>query len=164
MQSLADNELPDAASQDGFTICEATIGRHARTLELHLVSSACFGIRCLKEGNSTAVAQLPSPLPELKATVTLGPWIARTLELFFIPAPYLVACRCLANMMEALPQSTGNIVYGGAVPVLCSKLLEISFIDLAEQCLSVSAVFYFEKYGMADVFLDPGKDFCRLPQ
>jgi E3 ubiquitin-protein ligase TRIP12 len=48
----------------------------------------------------------------------------------------LLACRCLANLMEALPASTANIVYGGAVPVLCSKLLEISFIDLAEQCLS----------------------------
>ncbi|KAF2009680.1 hypothetical protein BU24DRAFT_358545 [Aaosphaeria arxii CBS 175.79] len=52
------------------------------------------------------------------------------------PEMMLLACRCLANMMEALPQSTANVVYGGAVPVLCSKLLEISFIDLAEQCLS----------------------------
>lgn len=54
------------------------------------------------------------------------------------PEMMLLACRCLANMMEALPAATGNVVYGGAVPVLCSKLLEISFIDLAEQCLSVS--------------------------
>jgi E3 ubiquitin-protein ligase TRIP12 len=52
------------------------------------------------------------------------------------PEMMLLACRCLANMMEALPASTANIVYGGAVPVLCSKLLEISFIDLAEQSLS----------------------------
>jgi E3 ubiquitin-protein ligase TRIP12 len=48
----------------------------------------------------------------------------------------LLACRCLANLMEALPAATANVVYGGAVPVLCSKLLEINFIDLAEQCLS----------------------------
>jgi E3 ubiquitin-protein ligase TRIP12 len=52
------------------------------------------------------------------------------------PEVMLLACRCLANLMEALPQATANIVYGGAVPVLCSKLLEIGFIDLAEQCLS----------------------------
>lgn len=52
------------------------------------------------------------------------------------PEMMLLACRCLANMMEALPASTANVVYGGAVPVLCSKLLEINFIDLAEQCLS----------------------------
>jgi hypothetical protein len=31
-----------------------------------------------------------------------------------------------------------NVVYGGAVPVLCQKLLDIQFIDLAEQALSVS--------------------------
>jgi len=52
------------------------------------------------------------------------------------PEIMLLACRCLANMMEALPASVANVVYGGAVPVLCQKLLEISFIDLAEQALS----------------------------
>ncbi|KAF1733925.1 putative ubiquitin fusion degradation protein [Beauveria bassiana] len=52
------------------------------------------------------------------------------------PEVMLLACRCLANLMEALPASVANVVYGNAVPVLCSKLLEISFIDLAEQSLS----------------------------
>lgn len=54
------------------------------------------------------------------------------------PDIMLLACRCIANLMEALPASTANVVYGGAVPVLCAKLLEIHFIDLAEQALSVS--------------------------
>lgn len=49
----------------------------------------------------------------------------------------LLACRCLANLMEALPGSAHSVVYAGAVPVLCSKLLEIQYIDLAEQTLSV---------------------------
>jgi len=53
------------------------------------------------------------------------------------PDTMLLASRCLANLMEALPQSTGTVVYSGAVPVLCSKLLEIQYIDLAEQALSV---------------------------
>ncbi|KAI1095667.1 hypothetical protein F5B19DRAFT_503784 [Rostrohypoxylon terebratum] len=48
----------------------------------------------------------------------------------------LLACRCLANLMEALPASAANVVYGGAVPILCQKLLEIQYIDLAEQALS----------------------------
>ncbi|KAI0026071.1 E3 ubiquitin-protein ligase UPL3 [Xylariomycetidae sp. FL0641] len=48
----------------------------------------------------------------------------------------LLACRSLANLMEAIPASAANVVYGGAVPVLCQKLLEISCIDLAEQALS----------------------------
>ncbi|KAI1434749.1 E3 ubiquitin-protein ligase UPL3 [Xylaria sp. CBS 124048] len=52
------------------------------------------------------------------------------------PEIMLLACRCLANLMEALPASAANVVYGGAVPVLCQKLLEIQFIDLAEQALS----------------------------
>ncbi|EPE26658.1 Hect, E3 ligase catalytic [Glarea lozoyensis ATCC 20868] len=52
------------------------------------------------------------------------------------PEMMLLACRCLANLMEALPASTANVVYGGAVPILCQKLLEIHFIDLAEQALS----------------------------
>lgn len=52
------------------------------------------------------------------------------------PDMMLLACRSLANLMEALPASTANVVYGGAVPILCQKLLEIQFIDLAEQALS----------------------------
>ncbi|KAF2848624.1 hypothetical protein T440DRAFT_556460 [Plenodomus tracheiphilus IPT5] len=52
------------------------------------------------------------------------------------PETMLLACRCLANLMEALPQATANVVYGNAVPVLCANLLNIQFIDLAEQCLS----------------------------
>lgn len=50
----------------------------------------------------------------------------------------LLACRCLANLMEALPGCGHTLVYHGAIPVLCSKLIEISYIDLAEQTLVVS--------------------------
>lgn len=52
------------------------------------------------------------------------------------PEMMLLACRCMANLMEALPASTAVVVYSGAVPLLCQKLLEIDFIDLAEQALS----------------------------
>ncbi|KAI9792496.1 MAG: Ubiquitin fusion degradation protein 4 [Piccolia ochrophora] len=48
----------------------------------------------------------------------------------------LMACRGIYNLMEALPAATANVVYGGAVPVLCQKLLEIQYIDLAEQAIS----------------------------
>lgn len=50
----------------------------------------------------------------------------------------LLACRCLANLIEAMPAAAGNIVANGAVPVLCEKLLNITVIDLAEQTISVS--------------------------
>jgi E3 ubiquitin-protein ligase TRIP12 len=52
----------------------------------------------------------------------------------------LLACRCLANLMEALPGCGHTLVYHGAIPVLCSKLIEISYIDLAEQTLIVSII------------------------
>ena len=52
------------------------------------------------------------------------------------PEIMLLACRSLANMMEALRGSVANVVYGGAVPVLCQKLLDIQYIDVAEQALS----------------------------
>ena len=49
-----------------------------------------------------------------------------------------VANRCLANLMEALPGSGHTLVHLGAVPVLCSKLSEITYIELAEEVISVS--------------------------
>ncbi|KAF1809810.1 hypothetical protein P152DRAFT_150684 [Eremomyces bilateralis CBS 781.70] len=52
------------------------------------------------------------------------------------PEIMLLACRCIANLMEALPQATATVAYEGAIPILCQKLLEIHFIDLAEQALS----------------------------
>lgn len=50
----------------------------------------------------------------------------------------LVACRCLAHLMEALPGTAHTLVHLGVVPVLSSKLAEISYIELAEQTLSAS--------------------------
>lgn len=50
----------------------------------------------------------------------------------------LLACRCLANLMEAMPYAAHSVVSNGAVPVLNEKLMEIQFIDLAEQVLQVS--------------------------
>eukprot|EP01113_Clastostelium_recurvatum_P006997 TRINITY_DN1321_c0_g1_i2.p1 TRINITY_DN1321_c0_g1~~TRINITY_DN1321_c0_g1_i2.p1 ORF type:complete len:1980 (+),score=516.89 TRINITY_DN1321_c0_g1_i2:142-6081(+) len=51
------------------------------------------------------------------------------------PDIMLLACRALSHLMEALPNSCGTIVLQGAVPSLCSKLLSIEYIDLAEQSL-----------------------------
>jgi hypothetical protein len=78
------------------------------------------------------------------------------------PEMMLLACRCLANLMEALPAATANVVYGGAVPVLCSKLLEISFIDLAEQCLSVSLACLRFESKPPNVGVDFGEDICGV--
>lgn len=78
----------------------------------------------------------------------------------------VLACRCLANLMEALPGVAHTVVYHGAIPVLCSKLIEISYIDLAEQTLSVSLVVfpYFcrERFYMS--LSDFGEDIGRVPE
>ena len=74
----------------------------------------------------------------------------------------LLACRCLANLMEALRGSVANVVYGGAVPILCQKLLDIQFIDLAEQALSVShASFSFDSIL---TITDIVQDICGFPR
>ncbi|KAI8332886.1 hypothetical protein BC941DRAFT_435669 [Chlamydoabsidia padenii] len=51
------------------------------------------------------------------------------------PETMLLACRCLSNLMDALPTSVTNVVYHGATKVLCEKLKSIEYIDLAEQAL-----------------------------
>lgn len=47
----------------------------------------------------------------------------------------LLACRCLANLMEVMPYAARSVVSHDGVCVLNSKLVEIHFIDLAEQVL-----------------------------
>jgi len=74
------------------------------------------------------------------------------------PEMMLLACRCIANLMEALPAATASVVYGGAVPVLISKLLEIQYMDLAEQALIV-CVSHFSQRRLTNKFTDIGEDF-----
>jgi E3 ubiquitin-protein ligase TRIP12 len=75
----------------------------------------------------------------------------------------VLACRCLANLMEALPGVAHTVVYHGAIPVLCSKLIEISYIDLAEQTLSVCFISSFVLILLMYYSpLDYGEDFRRI--
>lgn len=48
----------------------------------------------------------------------------------------LLACRCLANLMEALPGSSIRVAQNGAIPILCSKLRDVQYVDLAEEAVS----------------------------
>ncbi|KAL4398809.1 Ubiquitin fusion degradation protein 4 [Malassezia pachydermatis] len=47
----------------------------------------------------------------------------------------MYACRCLAYMIEALPESSQIMVRMGLIPLLIAQLHDITFIDLAEQVL-----------------------------
>src|SRR5436305_14409380 len=76
----------------------------------------------------------------------------------------LLACRCIANLMDALRGSVANVVYGGAVPVLCQKLLDIQYIDVAEQALSVSLLpSIFGYWASTNTYPDTFEDIRRFP-
>lgn len=50
----------------------------------------------------------------------------------------LMACRALCNLLDAHPSSLDKHSYSRVVRVLCQKLFEIQYIDIAEQALTVS--------------------------
>ncbi|KAI8073988.1 hypothetical protein BC940DRAFT_289711 [Gongronella butleri] len=52
------------------------------------------------------------------------------------PEIMLLACRCIANLLDAMPSAVTHVVYHGGITVLCQKLKSIEYIDLAEQALS----------------------------
>ncbi|KAI7902188.1 uncharacterized protein BX663DRAFT_552610 [Cokeromyces recurvatus] len=51
------------------------------------------------------------------------------------PEVMLLACRCISNLLEAMPTAVTSVVSHGAIHVLCQKLKSIQYIDLAEQAL-----------------------------
>ena len=76
----------------------------------------------------------------------------------------VLAARCLANLMEALPGVAHTVVYHGAIPVLCSKLIEISYIDLAEQTLSVRPASALSLRFLTNNSTDAREDLRRVPE
>lgn len=76
----------------------------------------------------------------------------------------VLAARCLANLMEALPGVAHTVVYHGAIPVLCSKLIEISYIDLAEQTLSVRFFYHLILTFLTHRLIDSGKNIRGVPE
>jgi E3 ubiquitin-protein ligase TRIP12 len=58
------------------------------------------------------------------------------------PEVMLLACRCICNLLDAMPTAVTSVVFHGAIRVLCQKLKSIQYIDLAEQALYVSFCSY----------------------
>lgn len=54
----------------------------------------------------------------------------------------LIACRCLCNLLDANSSTLRRHSYTRIVQVLCQKLFEIQYIDIAEQALTV-CLFHF---------------------
>ncbi|CCH44018.1 putative E3 ubiquitin-protein ligase TRIP12 [Wickerhamomyces ciferrii] len=86
--------------------------------------------RLLMMNAPMAEREIPSfQLAEAIVDVLNEPSFMEELEL------QLVACRCLYNFLEVNPDYIHAAVSNGAIEALQSKLLEISYIDLAEQAL-----------------------------
>ncbi len=47
----------------------------------------------------------------------------------------LLAVRCLCQMMDQMPRSTAAMVGCGAVEAFCNKLIMITYVDVAEECI-----------------------------
>ena len=64
-------------------------------------------------------------------------WQIGLLQTDHNPDIMLLAARSLTFLADVLPTCCGTIVRHGAVPALCERLLNIEYIDLAEQSLQV---------------------------
>jgi E3 ubiquitin-protein ligase TRIP12 len=70
---------------------------------------------------------------------SFAPALVELLNMEHNPDMMLLACRALSYIMEALPTVSSALVGHQAVPALCQKLLNIEYIDLAEQALQVKS-------------------------
>ncbi|KNC78139.1 hypothetical protein SARC_09418 [Sphaeroforma arctica JP610] len=94
-------------------------------------------------GQIVAVSQLCEQLSvATEETLTGFPTNAMVVSLVALmgaeynPDLMLVATRTLTHLLEAKPSATTVVIRNQVVPVLCSKLLMIEYIDLAEQSLT----------------------------
>jgi E3 ubiquitin-protein ligase TRIP12 len=49
----------------------------------------------------------------------------------------LLCCRCLYSLVDILPNTSRYVFSSGGLQILCSKLISIQYIDVAEQCISI---------------------------
>lgn len=75
---------------------------------------------------------------ELMMSIPLDSFVPVLVEMMtmeYMPDIMLLAARALTTMADVIPPSRGAIVHHGALPLFCSRLLTIEYIDLAEQSL-----------------------------
>ncbi|GMM32802.1 putative ubiquitin-protein ligase [Saccharomycopsis crataegensis] len=85
--------------------------------------------------NSLTEAGVPvTKLSKALISILNDPFLTGELEV------QLVACRCIYNLWEVNPDYAYTLVSVGAIEAIQPKLMEISYIDLAEQCLQTLEV------------------------
>lgn len=85
--------------------------------------------------------------------------LASVLTMEHNPEIMLIGCRTVSNMLEAYPATIMSVMNSGLVPLLCAKLLNIDYMDVAEQALSVR--FPQNTVPLSDNFLDFTEDLLR---
>lgn len=89
----------------------------------------------LMTNEESLVESLPTPkFLDILANLMVDPLFEDNVEIL------LMACRCLCNLLDANPSSLDKHSYTRIVQVLCQKLFEIQYIDIAEQALTVSTM------------------------
>ena len=123
MQMVALQELAEILSITTEEIFMAQGGPRAMGLEVDEYVKALLEIL---KGGSNADFDIP---PELMEDA-MGSLAAS-------PELILLSCRCLANLIEALPTSSIYVIQNKGIEALMEKLMNIEYIDLAEQVLTV---------------------------
>lgn len=93
------------------------------------------------EHNPGAPAQPAPHAPHLMATAEM----------------MLLACRSLTHLIDILPAACAPVVHNQAVPALCAKLLNIEYIDLAEQAMSALEKLSVEHGGVREAQWGEGR-------
>lgn len=155
--SSAEEEDASLAASDGGPMDSSTL--HALLARLHGSEGARrlfpFGggapgrfaplLEGLRSGDDSAIE---GALNELVQTLLMAsedslagfrpeqfaPTLHELLNVEHNPQLAILACRCLTNMLDAIPASSPAVA--SCIPSLCAKLLSIEYIDLAEQCLT----------------------------
>jgi E3 ubiquitin-protein ligase TRIP12 len=139
LQQLRNNTDPSIALLALQELSEMLCVSTEETLSLNIVfplkAFVSELVHLLKYGYASSNSSVVNPEEVLQHTSSFE---------YENPEVMLLACRCLCYIMEALPSSVSFIAdYKGTIKTLCEKLLEVSFIDLAEQALSVIPQLHF---------------------
>ena len=71
------------------------------------------------------------------STEQIVPTLARLLNWEHNPDIMLLSARAITHLLDVMPSSASAVIRSSIVTSLCNKLLNIEYIDVAEQSLQV---------------------------
>lgn len=142
-------------SQDirGSSEINALISNLEQRMDPYLVMESLNELaeRLLMMNALTAERSIPSNrLAKCICSILEDPTLLDDLEL------QLVACRCLYNLLEVNIDFVHDAVENNAVEALGNKLMEVSYIDLTEQCLQALEMIARDPTSHSRIVANPG--------